>query len=232
MLGIDTEEIDDDDFEDTITAIPDEEDLYVRFRTWGREITEGDRKGEWRVYTVIEGPADDYEPEEVDDMSDESDEDDAPPAKASKSKSKAKAKPKKAAKQEESDEDDSVDPVALGAAAAEGDDEAEEALVALAEKFDIDHEAAETWEALGAEVAAAMGGDSDDGDDSDDDASDDEEAPEEGDVVGYKPPRARKEYDCEVVSVNAKKQTATLKNLDNDKEYKNVSWDKLAMDEE
>jgi len=49
--------------------------------------------------------------------------------------------------------------------------------------------------------------------------------PKVGDVYGYKPPRARKEKDCEVVEVNGQK--VTLKSLEDDTVYEAVSVSQL-----
>lgn len=57
------------------------------------------------------------------------------------------------------------------------------------------------------------------------------EPPEKEEVYGFKPPKARKARQCEVKSVNKRKKTVTLKDLDNDKTYQNVPWSKLIADE-
>lgn len=239
LLGIDTESIEDEDFEETVPALPDHDDYYVRFRTWGREIEQGPNAGEFRVYTVIEGPAEEYEPEEVDDMTDET------PA-ATKATTKSKSKGKAATKKSNPN-----DPTALGVAADDGDEDAEEALVELAEKHGIDHEAADSWSDVAKEIIEAMEDDEDevaddedaddeDGDDEDyedeedeededeEDEEDDEYVPAKGDQVMYKPPRSRKKVECEVTAVYVKKQTVNLVSVDDpNKKYKGVSWDAI-----
>jgi len=51
--------------------------------------------------------------------------------------------------------------------------------------------------------------------------------PEKGDIVSYKPPRAKKQGEYKVTSVSDDK-TCNLESLDTGKAYGDVSWDKLS----
>ncbi len=76
--------------------------------------------------------------------------------------------------------------------------------------------------------------DADDADDADDDADEEEDADEDedwtpikGEIYYYKPPKARKVVEVETTAVFIKKETCNLKNMDTNKVYKAVPWDKL-----
>lgn len=252
LLGIPTEEIDDDDFEDTVTAYPENEDLYIRFRTWGRNITKQDGSEEWRVFTVIEGPAEDYVPTEVDDMTEEGDEEEeeeAPKpkpkttkpnsaAKGSKTSPKAPGKPtgkKPSTKASEPEEAEEEDWEALGEAADEGDANAEQQLIAAATEAGVDYESADSWADVGKELAEGAGEEEEEeGDDEEEeeyeDADEGEEeeseyVPAKEDVVMYKFKGTRKAVMAEVTAVNTKLKTVSLSAVDSDKKATKVSWD-------
>ena len=72
--------------------------------------------------------------------------------------------------------------------------------------------------------------DDDDDEEEETKADDDEEEiePEKGDIYGYKPPHSKKVLQCKVTAVNKAKQTTSLRNLDNNKLYKDVPWDDLV----
>lgn len=54
-------------------------------------------------------------------------------------------------------------------------------------------------------------------------------APEKDDVVTYTPPGAKKPAECDVVAVDVKGKTCTLKNLGNQKQiWKGIPWSKVA----
>ena len=61
------------------------------------------------------------------------------------------------------------------------------------------------------------------------DSDDGEDPPAVGEVYGFKPPRARKPIEVTITSVNKSKETVALKG-DNDKTYKDVSWEKLISE--
>jgi len=215
-LGVATDDIDFDDIEDVAAAIK-AEGPYMRFRTWQGEPTE-----QWPNPRVNHqwGGACTYTPDDdgdavVDntDDDDEDDEDDTPAP--------------------VEDTTDSSDLDALAAASDEGDEEAQSKLADAAFEAGVDEEDvsnAENWVAV-AELVKAV--DQDETDDDDDDDDDDEATdwqPEKGEVYSYKPPKARKTVDCEVTAVFSGKETCNLKNLDDGKVYKAVSWDKLEQE--
>ena len=63
--------------------------------------------------------------------------------------------------------------------------------------------------------------------DEDDEDGDGDWQPEKKEVYGYKPPKSRKSYDMEVLTVNTTKETCTLKRLSDGKKFNNVPWDKM-----
>ncbi len=66
--------------------------------------------------------------------------------------------------------------------------------------------------------------------DEDEDEEEEEEAeePSKGDEVKFKPPRGKKAVKCEVLTVNKRSQTVTLKDSSTEKKYSNVGWDELV----
>lgn len=56
------------------------------------------------------------------------------------------------------------------------------------------------------------------------DAEDEDETPAKDDAVLYQAPRAKSAAECQVLVVNATKETATLRRLEDGREFKNVSW--------
>ena len=53
--------------------------------------------------------------------------------------------------------------------------------------------------------------------------------PEVEEIYLFKPPGKKKAVECEVTAVFEGKRTCVLKNLDDNKSYKGVSWDSLEQ---
>ena len=129
---------------------------------------------------------------------------------------------------EDDDDDDDDDSeefslLELGKRADDEDESCQLKLQELAEKAGIDADDYPKW----SEVAEAL--ESDDDDEEDDPEDDDEPVtPKKGEVFKYKPPRARKATDSEVMAVFSGKETCNLKNLDTGKTYKGVAWGELT----
>jgi hypothetical protein len=73
--------------------------------------------------------------------------------------------------------------------------------------------------------------DSDDDDDDADDSGESEESedPAKDDAVMYQPKGSKSPVECQVVSVNKAARTASVRRLEDGKEFKGVSWDKLEV---
>jgi len=244
LLGIPTEDVDDENFTEAVCGYPETEDLFVRFRTWSQDPDKDNPNP--RTNVVLEGPAEGYVQELVDDMDDDTEEAPAKPAPKAKAKPtpkpspkpKAAAKPAPKTKPKAKAADAEPDLDALAASADDDDDaDAQEELSRLAKEAGVDIDDVETW-TEGAEIIKAA---KSEGGDDYEDATDEEEEEEEAapievkkdDIVVYTPPgKGKKPVECEVVRVIKGNRTANLVELDDDSnEYKNVSWDKLAHSE-
>ena len=121
--------------------------------------------------------------------------------------------------------EDAVDYVALGKKADKNDKAALKELKAAAEAAGIDHDNLESWELVG-EALMAEGGE----------AEAEEFVPIAEGVYHWKGPIDKKPREYEVVAVNVKKQTVTLKDSDTKKNVKdpktkqdlNVDWSELS----
>lgn len=134
--------------------------------------------------------------------------------------------------EEAGEEEEEVDYAGLGAAADDGDEDAQAELTSLGEEVgvSVDDYAEESWTTYAEAIAEAAGG----GKKAEEEEEEEEEAsePKVGDVCLYKPPKARKFVECEVLKVMPRAQTVTLKNLaDGKSKYTSVAWDKLKWDE-
>lgn len=109
-----------------------------------------------------------------------------------------------------------VDWAEVGTAAENGDTDAQQQIKDAAESAGIGDEVdnADNWIA----AAALLGGGSTEGDD--------EAPPEKGDTVKYKPPKAKKQVECEITAVFEGKKTCNLKD-ENGNSYKGIAWDQL-----
>jgi hypothetical protein len=112
-----------------------------------------------------------------------------------------------------------------------GDEEAQNRLAELAIEQGYSEEevgAAESWDAVQA-MAMAPKPEVIEGDEAaEEEAVEEVSAPSVGEVWGYQPAGAKKPVDCEITSVDLKKETATLKNLTNPKMvYKAVPFSAL-----
>lgn len=111
-----------------------------------------------------------------------------------------------------------VDWAAVGEAAEGGDTDAQQQIKDAAEEAGLGEavDGADNW----IEAAALLGGEAADGGEAE------EPAPEKGDTVKYKPPKAKKSVEAEVTAVFEGKKTVNLKD-ENGNSYKGVSWDQL-----
>ena len=197
--GIDTEE----DLIEVLKSLKEEE-IYFKFSTSASEPS-AKYPDNPRVWENWRGSTDYVEDEDDDSIVDDTEDDDA-----------------------ETTEDDSDDSelslTELGVKADAEDESSQLKLDELATEAGIDSNRYAKW----SEVAEAL--ESDDDDSEDDDAEDDDgmAAPKKGQVFKYKPPRARKAVDCEVMAVFSGKETCNLKNLDTGKTYKSVAWGDLT----
>lgn len=223
-LGVDTEGMDFEDMEPAAAAIV-EEKPYFRFRTW-----KGDATKEYpnpKVNNQWAGVVE-YVPDDDDEVEDNTEEEEAP-------------KPKKGKKTEPAEETNEY--AELAEAADGGDEDSALKLAKIARKAGIDPDELPSW----VDVAEALNGETEE--EEEEEAEEEEETEEEAeeeeaeeeeeefepakeDVYGYKPPKAKKPIDCEVVAVLTKKKLVTLKNLDDGKTlYKGIPWDKLIQPE-
>ncbi len=106
----------------------------------------------------------------------------------------------------------------LGEKADAGDEDAIDAITKAAEDkgLDVNNEKYDTWTKLAAEI-----------DKSPAELGERIGEPEKGHVFLYRPPRARKDVECEATVVFSSNKTCNLKNLDDGKSYKGVAWGKL-----
>jgi hypothetical protein len=196
----------DGDLEAIAAALKDAEPTF-RFRTWkGSPATEGPYKGkDPMVNHEWKGACDYVEGEEGSDVEDNTaSEPDAP------------------AKEEEADNSDEL--TKLGETAdddnAKEQEEAQRDLSKKAKAAGLDPEEFPTWTAV---AEALTGG-----------AEKEEESeavlPEKGGTCNYKPPKAKKKVQCEIVAVFKDKKTVNLKNLDDGKSYKGVSFDEIDLE--
>lgn len=129
-------------------------------------------------------------------------------------------------------EDEAPDLEALAEAADGGDEDAQTALGEMATEAGISEQQivkAKDYAALVKLIQDATG---EAGEETTEEAAT-EFTPEKDMVVYHRPKGGKKPVECEVVAVNEKKRTASLKNLDNPKLiYKDVSWDAMAETED
>ena len=161
--------------------------------------------------------------------------DESPTVKPSKATKSTKAVGK-VVEEEETAEEDLAE---LAAAADGGDTEAAERLFELATEAGIDEETINSTEEWSAIVDMMQSSDEETEETEEEEESDEEDTeeeteeeeeewkPEKEEVYAYKAPGMRKAIDCEVTAVFENKETVNLKNLNDNKVYKSVPWDKL-----
>ena len=199
-LGADMDGIEIDDLEAIAAALQEEAPTF-NFRTWQGKATE--EYPNPRVNEVWNGVTE-YDGEEDDEVDDNTDDTEAEPEE------------EEVDSVEPEEEEDEEDLDALAKAADEDSDGEEAArLTELCEEKGIDPNEYETW----VDVVAVLG---------EEEEEEEDRAPEKEDVCQYKPPRARKNVDCEVRTVSAAKKAVTLKNFDDGKLYKDVPWSELV----
>ena len=209
-LGFPTEEFD-ELFDDTLDYFNNiDEPMYFKFRTWKPE-------GSDMVLTLLEGPATDYEGAEAsDDVQDDTESDE------------------EADEEAEEEADDEPAPVtakqlrAYAKSADDGNSKSETPIVQAAKEAGVDFEDPKyaNWAAVVEAVLSAV----ESGPDGEAEEADaDEVEPSVGDVFGYRPPRARKDKECEVMKVLKSKQVVTLRSIEDDAEYSSVPFKSLIM---
>lgn len=220
LLGIPTEDMDNETLEADVVEYAKENELFFRFRTWAPKDSD-------RVNVVLEGPATDFDPDEVggDDVQDSTeDEDDTPVPKAKVEPTKPKIKQTKAAPEPEEEpptkpkikpntsEDQGT--MVFAKQADSGDKKAQIMLAQMAESRGIDTEPYETW----TEVAQAIL----EQDQQEDSEDQNEVEPEKGDVMMFG------EEEVLVTAVNSKGRKADVRGLMSKKVTKGVPWVELS----
>lgn len=233
LLGFPTEDFDDLEQETLDYFEENKDEMFFTFRTWSPEPDDDDDE-EARVIVIIEGSEDHEESDEDDGVDEEEEEEEEKPAPKSKGKGKGKGKTKdKPKSKSKSKAKKEVDLDELAEAADDGDEDAQRTIVEEAEKEEIDSEDPEfeDWSDVVAAILESKEGGSKDKDDKDDDGDEEEEEeevdPEVGDLLNFKPPRARKMHEVEVLKVYPKKKLCDVQSSTNDKIFKNIAWDKL-----
>lgn len=244
-LGIDMSEMDLDDLENVAETLK-EQQPYFRFRTWSGTKQEIEKRG-GKYFVGTKGPyateaaakaanpyagtepmvqhtwngACEYIEDEVDaSVIDETEEVEMEEVEVTKKVAKAKAK-KPAKKAELSLEE-------LAAAADDGDQEAATKLADLAIEAGVSEEdiaSAETW-TLVLELMSVSEF-VQETEEAEEEEEVDEWMPKKGEIYSYKAPGKKTSADCEVIAVFVNKETVNLKNLDDEKVYKAISWSKL-----
>jgi len=248
MLGIDMSEMAIEDLEDIADALK-EQRPYFRFRTWAGTKQEIENRG-GKFFVGTKGPyateaaakaANPFagtEPrvqhnwngacEYIEDETENSIVDETPITLPLK-----KSKKTKGVVVEEEPEVEESDLSGLAIAADDGDDEAASQLAELAKKAGIDEDtinSLEDWTSVVGLIQESEEAEEESEEESEEEEPETEEEdwqPEKGQVYPYKAPGKRKAVDCEVTAVFTTKETVNLKNLDDDKIYRGVSWDKL-----
>jgi hypothetical protein len=234
LLGVPTEDMDDDSFEDDVLQFVKDNELYFRFRTWKPK----DRD---QVSIVLEGPTT-YDPDALeDDVQDEQEllPGDAPVEREPKAKEPEVKQQQKSKKKEQKPEPPAPEPaveeseeieiptdkdlLVLGKKGDKGDISSQQQLTKIADQFKIDVGPFGDW----SEVAAALLEENRPSLDQEDEEAQEEEVQEElnievGDLYMYKT------YEVEVLSVNEKSKTVEVKNLKLKKVIKNVAWSDLS----
>ncbi len=123
--------------------------------------------------------------------------------------------------EEEGDEEEDLE--AYGTGADEGDEEAIDRLTTLAGENDLDPDLFGTWAELAKELTGNLSTEEEEGEEEAEEGI----TPSKGDVVFYRPPRAKKSAECEVTAIFEKSQKCNLKDLTSDKIYKSIAWDAL-----
>ena len=173
-----------------------------------------------RVWERWYGAVDYEEGEEGDEVADDTDEvpDGEPESEADETEG------------EESEEGDDLEQ--LGEAADNDDEEAQKRLAELCESREdgeIDPDEYDTWAEVATLLSVGEEGEEGEGEEGEEGEGEGEGIiPEKGDVLSYKPPKARKSQECEVTAVFTAKETCNLKSLDTGKGYKSVEWSKLS----
>lgn len=244
-LGIDTEGIDPNDWESVSDALQ-AEGPYFEFRTWQGKPTE--QYPNPRVNEDWRGIKEGYVPPEDESEEEDNTAEESPVSRTAKKKkavAKAAVKPTKGSKKKAAAEDDGPsyeeeeaedveteeetgeeepDLDALATAADGGDEDAQAALIELAEEAGLDHESFPLWVDLAAELQSGEGGEEEE------EEEETVEAPEKGVAVYHKPKGARARVECTIQLVNMETKVCTLKNLDDGKLYKAVPWGVISLD--
>ncbi|MCK9568796.1 hypothetical protein M0R72_07640 [Candidatus Pacearchaeota archaeon] len=172
----------------------------------------------------------DFVPEEGDEVVDESGDAEEVEEEAEEVEEAEEASEDESEDEEEASEGDAeADELdELATQADDGDKDAVKQLKAKAIAAGISKEAmadAENWAA----VVEMMRASSDEEEETEEEADEEEEGedeedadPEKGDVVNFKPPKAKKAVEAEVLLINAKKQTANVRTVDDRKVFKDV----------
>lgn len=206
-LGVDTDSIDLNDFENELEGLADAIKVampYTKFGTKrGKKKTE--KYPEGRVYENWYGHCE-YDVE----SNGEVDEGFTDVGSSATPKEDAPESPK---------EESEVDYVALGevADAAGGDSESSKKLIAIAEMYGVDHQEPDSWADVAELIIATINS-----------GAEEVAVPEVGSIYKFKPPGKRKAVPCEILSNDVTKAQANIKNSKTDDIYSDIPWDSLS----
>ena len=110
--------------------------------------------------------------------------------------------------------------------------DAAEALTERATGCGLDPDEYPTWKKLAEAIEGAGKSTEDDEEEEEAEEEGEEESapPAKGDVGMFKPKGAKKAVEVEIMSVNKKDQTCSVKRLDDGKLFKGIEWDRIAYD--
>lgn len=123
----------------------------------------------------------------------------------------------------EEEEEIEADLAELGELADGGNDDATLQLTDKAEEAGLNPDTYDTWASLAGALEAST----------DEEEEEEEIVPEKEEIYNYRPPRARKDVECEVTAVFTGKKSCNLRNLvDTSLTYNQVPWSKLIISDE
>lgn len=230
---------DTDDYDDLTEIIDElnEEKPFFAYRTWAYEATK--LRPNPRTNVDITGRVNDFEEEDdetvvIEEEDDEEEEEEEETEETEEEESEESEEAEEEESEEEEEEEEEADWKALGIKGDKGDKKARAALTEKAGELELDPEDYPTWKKLAAAILEKASEDDSGGEEEAEEEEEEETEEEEsseptkGDVMRYKPPKARKPIDVEVVKVTAKTKKASVKSLDSGKLYKDVPFADLT----
>lgn len=219
LLGIPTEDIDTDSFEEDVLAYVEATEIYFKFRTWKPQ--DGDR-----VSVVLEGSVKDYDPDLSDDVDDQTESDEPeevntlPPAKEVPAAKTAKARKSGKAGKAAPSEDEVIRALGVQGDPPHDSEEAQVDLTQRADALGLDTNDYEDWSSVAEVIIHTMQGGTTE------EAEEEEElsqtaVPAKGDQFLYN------DTNVEVTAVFEGKQKVNVRELDTKKIHRNVGFDEL-----